>query len=193
MLELSILKTETLIKKYKLSVYPYTILHLLTAFDKLQTRMVQDKAKKYIVSPEECIHCKKKKEFIIEKNNRHVSSRNLMCKKHISIYDWSWGGVANKSALLTFKERQFCLFTEYAITPMLTDDDGLFVLWFSTLERDSTNVFGIHKKYFPDIFKKGKDITNQVFKYKYLMYDDAWILDITEHPLLEKVGSVDGY
>lgn len=191
-MELSILKVETLIKKFKLSVYPYTILHLLASFDKLQPRMIQDKAKKYIVSPEQCIHCKQKKEYVISRHNKHVSSRNLMCKKHISIYDWSWGNTAAKSAMLTFKERQFCLFTEYAITPMLTDDDGLFVLWFSTLDRDKTNVFGIHKKYFPDIFEKGKDITSQIFKYRYLMYDDSWILDVTSYPLLERVGMVNG-
>lgn len=186
----SILKIETIIKKYKLSVYPYTILHMLTAFDKLQTRMVQEKAKKAIISPEDCIHCRDKRDFYIKNNNKYAySSRNLMCQKHASIYDWSWGNTAKNSAILTFKERQFCLFTEYAVTPMTTDENGLFVLWFSKLDKNKTNVFGIHKKYFADIFTKGIDITNHIQEYRYIMCNDAWILDMNDNPILEKVGN----
>ena len=94
--------------------------------------MVQEKAKRYIISPEECIHCQDKRDFYIKNNNKHAySSRNLMCKKHASIYDWSWGNTAKNSAILTFKERQFCLCTEYPVTTMTTDENGLFVLWFA--------------------------------------------------------------
>jgi hypothetical protein len=122
----------------------------------------------------------------MDTKKRVTSGRSLMCRKHASIYDWSWGKTSQTCGILNYQDKQFCFFSEYVLTNMNTDSDGLFVLWFSQLEKNKNAIFCIHKKYFQDVFEKGICM-DSILNYKYLLYNNHWVLDMTRAPVLERV------
>lgn len=179
----TLLNLDNYLKQKKLLVYPYVIMKLLTDFNRLQTqKMIQEKAKKNIINIENCIHCQARKKKY--KNNQH---KNLLCQKHTAIYDWKTKN-RNKFVIIKYNDRVFQCFSEYVLTQMTTDPNGVFVLWFSDIHRVKEAVFGLTKTFFPKIFEIGFDITEDIFQYKYLLYND-WIVNLElNNPTIEKVN-----
>lgn len=146
--------------------------------------MVQEKAKHYIVEPDKCLHCQERKKQ--SENWERVNARDLLCKKHASIYDWSMS--SKRCGKLIYKNRIFWLFGHYAVTDMPSDENGLFVIWFSPPEQNRYATFSIHKKYFAKLEESGVDITGEIQSSQYILYNGAWILSLDEEkPFIEKV------
>lgn len=181
MSEKTVLNIENYLKQKKLYVQPHVIIKIITDFTKLQTKMIQEKAKKYIISIEDCIHCQEKR-----KNNPEITttqiSRKTLCKKHRAIFDWK-NKNTTKTAIFNYHDRVFHCFTDYAAIQMPTDPNGVFVIYFG----NSDVVFGLSKTFFKNIFDVGVNITSDILQYQILLSKN-WIVNMnSQNPIIEKV------
>jgi len=159
-------------------------MQLILNWNKIQTGMVQEKAKHFIVDPAKCMHCQERKKQA--EKWEHVNARDLLCKKHASIYDWSMS--SKRCGKFVYKNKTFWLFGNYAVMDMPSDENGLFVIWFSPPDQNRYATFSIHKKYFGKLEECGIDITKDIEDSQYILYNGVWILSLQDDkPFIEKV------
>jgi hypothetical protein len=174
------------VKKRKFTFRPDLVMQLIYKRDQILPMLVQEKAKKYIVPIKDCVHCEQKRNNASEYILTKLSTRDFLCKKHTALYDYEQ--CKDKAAKIEYKDRIYYLFGEYIATPMPTDIDGLYVIWFGYIKQDKFSVFAINKKYFEGIENIQNDITKEILTSNAIQLNE-WILVLDEHkPILEKIN-----